>query len=440
MRALALLLDVHVNKVTTRLRVLHSVLEVPERLDSPVRLLHLSFRDYLVDPENRETVELWVDEKLTHRNLVKHCLRVMRGVLRENICGLSFPGMRRSAVGVTQLEEHMPSQLQYACMYWVHHQMKGDPEHNDGDEVHDFLMTHFLHWLEALSLLGRARECLDSLKSMANWLVGRRDSSLSKFVADAIRFLQANFSVVTEAPLQIYSSALIFAPSKSIVRKTFENVIPRWISTLPKVQENWDACLLTLEGHSSPVDSVVFSNDSMKLASASYDKTIWIWNAETGDCERVLEGHSDWVRSVVFSHDSKKVVSASNDKMVRIWNAETGTSKDVILLGRFCRCSFFLRPMSVGIVTDHGCICFDWRLKVIPQNSLCHYSLSGVPSVASHDGTWVTTAGTDLLWLPPECRDGRVAVAGSTIAVGCRSGKVVLLGFSAVDIADIAQS
>ncbi|EWZ77345.1 hypothetical protein FOWG_18235 [Fusarium oxysporum f. sp. lycopersici MN25] len=171
MRALALLLDVHVNKVTTRLRVLHSVLEVPERLDSPVRLLHLSFRDYLVDPENRETVELWVDEKLTHRNLVKHCLRVMRGVLRENICGLSFPGMRRSAVGVTQLEEHMPSQLQYACMYWVHHQMKGDPEHNDGDEVHDFLMTHFLHWLEALSLLGRARECLDSLKSMANWLV-----------------------------------------------------------------------------------------------------------------------------------------------------------------------------------------------------------------------------------------------------------------------------
>lgn len=42
-RSLALLLDVHVNKVTTRLRVLHSVLEVPESLDSPVRLLHLSF-------------------------------------------------------------------------------------------------------------------------------------------------------------------------------------------------------------------------------------------------------------------------------------------------------------------------------------------------------------------------------------------------------------
>jgi hypothetical protein len=57
MRALALLLDVHIDKVTTRLRMLHSVLEVPGTLDSPVRLLHLSFRDYLVDSENRETLE-----------------------------------------------------------------------------------------------------------------------------------------------------------------------------------------------------------------------------------------------------------------------------------------------------------------------------------------------------------------------------------------------
>ncbi|KLP02857.1 Uncharacterized protein LW94_3370 [Fusarium fujikuroi] len=169
MHALALLLNVHVNRVATRLRVLHSVLEVPESLDLPVRLLHLSFRDYLVDLENRETAEFWVDEILAHRKLAKHCLRVMRGMLRENICGLSFPGMRRSAVGVRQLEEHMPLQLQYACMYWVYHQMKGEPKPNDEHEVYDFFMTHFMHWLEAMSLLGRAKECLDSLLSL-RWL------------------------------------------------------------------------------------------------------------------------------------------------------------------------------------------------------------------------------------------------------------------------------
>ncbi|KAM5527628.1 vegetative incompatibility protein HET-E-1 [Fusarium oxysporum f. sp. phaseoli] len=351
MRALALLLDVHINKVTTRLRVLHSVLEVPESLDSPVRLLHLSFRDYLVDSENRETVEFWVDEKLTHRKLARHCLRVMRGALCENICGLSFPSGRRSAVGIWQLEERIPPELQYACTYWVHHQMKGDPESNDGDEVHDFLTTHFLHWLEVLSLLGRARECLDSLQSMAVWLIGRRDPSLSKFIADAIRFLQANFSVVTEAPLQIYSSALIFAPSKSIARKTFEDNIPKWITILPKVRENWDACLSTLEGHSSTVriwnveagdcvrvleghsgevNTVVFSHDSTKLASASSDKTVRIWNVETGDCVRVLEGYGELIGSMAFSHDSTKLALALEDKPTWLWYLKTGDYIEVL--------------------------------------------------------------------------------------------------------------
>jgi hypothetical protein len=168
-RALALLLDVHIDEVTTRLRMLHSVLEVPESLDSLVRLLHLSLRDYLIDPENKETVEFWVDEKLVHQNLAKHCLRVMRGALRKNICSLSFPGMQRFAVGIRQLEERMPPELQYACMYWVHHQTKVDFEPNGINDVYDFLKTHFLHWLEALSLIGRISESigfLDELQSI----------------------------------------------------------------------------------------------------------------------------------------------------------------------------------------------------------------------------------------------------------------------------------
>ncbi|KAG5658696.1 hypothetical protein KAF25_010877 [Fusarium avenaceum] len=169
MRALALLLDVHVSRVTTRLSMLHSVLDVPESLDSPVRLLHLSFRDYLIDPENKETMEFWVDEKLTHGKLAKDCLRVMRGALQKNICGLSFPGMRRSAVDSQQLEKMMPSQLQYACMHWTYHQTEGDHELSDDNEIYDFLTTHFLHWLEAMSLLGRVKECLDALRSLTKW-------------------------------------------------------------------------------------------------------------------------------------------------------------------------------------------------------------------------------------------------------------------------------
>ncbi|PNP59236.1 hypothetical protein FNYG_14987 [Fusarium nygamai] len=170
MRALALLLDVHVSKVATRLSALHSVLDIPDALDAPVRLLHLSFRDYLVGLKEGELVEFQVDERYTHQSLAKHCLRIMRGGLRKNICGLSFPGVHRSVVDLGQLEKSIPSQLQYACMHWTYHQTEGDPELSDENEAYDFLTTHFLHWLEAMSLLGRVKECLNSLRSLARCL------------------------------------------------------------------------------------------------------------------------------------------------------------------------------------------------------------------------------------------------------------------------------
>jgi len=48
----------------------------------------------------------------------------------------------------------------------------------------------------------------------------------------------------------------------------------------------------------------------------------------------------------------------------------------------------------------------------------------------SDDGVWITGSGRNLLWLPPEYRPGRSAVAGSTVAVGCVSGRVVFFRFS----------
>ncbi|KAG7416015.1 Vegetative incompatibility protein HET-E-1 [Fusarium oxysporum f. sp. rapae] len=398
--ALSQLIDIQPDIVDERLDGLHSVLSIPLERTMPVRLLHLSFRDYLIDPGNRETVELWVDEKVTHRSLAKHCLRVMRSALHENICGLSFLGTRRSTVDSSELEEHIPPQLQYACLNWAYHHMEGDPKSNDGNEVYDFLTTHLLHWIEALSLMDRVKECLDSLRSLARWLKNHEDPSLSNLLDDAVRFLQANFLIIVEAPLQIYS-CLAFAPSKSIVRNIFNKAIPRWIANLPKVQETWDACLLILEGNSGVVRSVAFSHDSKSIASGSDDGTIRIWNAETGKCEQVLEGHSNRVRSVMFSHNSKRVVSASRDKRIRLWNAETGECERV-LKGHsdgVWSAVFSHDSKSIASGSDDGTIRI-WNAETgkCERVLICH--IDGVSSVMfSYNSKRVVSAFDGTIWI-----------------------------------------
>lgn len=87
---------------------------------------------------------------------------------------------------------------------------------------------------------------------------------------------------------------------------------------------DWSACLQTLEGHSNGVTSVAFSHNSTHLASASGDKTVKIWDVNSGACLQTLEGHSSTVTSIAFSHDSTWLASASYDKTVKILDASSG--------------------------------------------------------------------------------------------------------------------
>ena len=82
--------------------------------------------------------------------------------------------------------------------------------------------------------------------------------------------------------------------------------------------------LLSLKGHAGAVRSVALSADGKRLASASYDQTVIVWDAMTGQKTHTLNGHADWVRSVAFRGDGKLLASASNDTTVKVWNATNG--------------------------------------------------------------------------------------------------------------------
>jgi hypothetical protein len=90
----------------------------------------------------------------------------------------------------------------------------------------------------------------------------------------------------------------------------------------------WDARtgrdLHTLKGHSNLVSSVAFSPDSARLASGSLDKTVKVWDARTGQVLRTLKGHTGPVSSVAFSRDGGHLASGSGDRTVKLWDVRTG--------------------------------------------------------------------------------------------------------------------
>ncbi|MGH8906489.1 MAG: WD40 repeat domain-containing protein, partial [Egibacteraceae bacterium] len=67
------------------------------------------------------------------------------------------------------------------------------------------------------------------------------------------------------------------------------------------------------------------SPDGARIASASADRTVRVWDAVTGQqLGQPLTGHANWVYGVAFSLDGARIASTSDDRTVRIWEAATG--------------------------------------------------------------------------------------------------------------------
>ncbi|EXL39405.1 hypothetical protein FOCG_17986 [Fusarium oxysporum f. sp. radicis-lycopersici 26381] len=200
----------------------------------------------------------------------------------------------------------------------------------------------------------------------------------------------------------------------------------------------WDAatgtCVQTLEGHNGRVRSVAFSADGQHLASGSGDRTVKVWDAATGAYMQTLEGHSGRVMSVAFSADGQYLASGSNDRTVKVWDAATGACVQTLEVSQAIAHLSFDPTTSSRLSTNIGLLNLD--IPALPPATESQ-STEAVSRGASHSGygvsmdnVWIAKDGKGMLWLPPEYRAADSTVVGSTVAIGCRSGRVLVMKFS----------
>ena len=138
--------------------------------------------------------------------------------------------------------------------------------------------------------------------------------------------MQVFAGVINKSTPYLYLSALPFLPSKSVMAQHLVKKFSRIAKVAVRKQDNWPKNQHVLQGHTSFVFSVAFSQDGRHIVSGSLDRTIRVWDAQTSDqvLGSPLQGHTDSVLSVAFSQYGRHIVSGSLDRTIRVWDAQTG--------------------------------------------------------------------------------------------------------------------
>lgn len=169
-----------------------------------------------------------------------------------------------------------------------------------------------------------------------------------------------------------------------------------------------------LIGHSDWIRSLAFSPDGKTLLSSSNDKTVRLWDMETGQLLHLLTGHRERVKCVGISPDGQLLLSCSADSQVRVWDRKQLTHK------KTGDCRYIVKASSLPITlvstlpvspdpqrpifatgAAHGKISI-WNLETGQWQRTIQAHSSPVLSLAfSADGQWLASGSqnhTIKLW------------------------------------------
>ncbi|KAF3140671.1 hypothetical protein TWF703_002877 [Orbilia oligospora] len=333
--ALAGLLGVNQDVIHWSLRHLHSVLNVPKDQDSDIRLLHPSFRDFLLDEKRCHDLQFWIDKKMAHQQLAACCLKRLscsHSGLKLDICNLKHPGISIEEIDPSLATKTIPPEMQYACQYYAQHLQFSEEYQCDGSPVDIFLRRHFLHWLEALSLIGKISQAVHAialLKSRVDVLKSDGLGLIQSLVSSPNGKIIASASPIYRAVVMLWDTAT-GAELQAIDTEVTGTVVSRR-GLFENLTENQKVAM-------GRIDDIFISADGNLAAVLSEDRGLHLCDTETGSFLLTLERYSSADEIVVEPigiSTSSKMIASGLEKNLRttykhsytgiiLWDTVTG--------------------------------------------------------------------------------------------------------------------
>ncbi|CDO72551.1 hypothetical protein BN946_scf184983.g34 [Trametes cinnabarina] len=333
------LLNLQAGDVRRVLPVLNAVVNIPplDEEHTPIRLIHLSFPNFLIDPSRCTSREFLVNSSLHHTYIALRCLRMLQS-LQHNICGIPPEHNHLLNVNIPGLPDHiaqnLPPVLQYACKYWAFHLCRAELGEDLVAALEDFCKTHLLHWLEALSLMGCVKDAVDALQVAQVFLKASSLNMLSlplpgmdapDLLHDCERIVRAFYPAISASFFQVYKAAVVFSPTDSPLRCRHAAEASDVVRLVSGANKNRGTTLSSTLSPAGNIEAVDLSPDGRYIVSGHETGAIWLWNTQTGAPIVAFQGHTRIVRSVSFSPTGKEVLSGSDDVTVKLWDVMTET-------------------------------------------------------------------------------------------------------------------
>ena len=374
--------------ISTTLGFLHSLLNVPDSEDEPIRVFHKSFPDFLTNRTRCKDERFFVDPSVHHEDILFSCLDLMKKGLKKNICDLDDYAVLSEVEDLSALRETcIGSSLEYACQFWTRH-LSNVPGDGPGAErvrevVDEFFTKRLLCWIEVLSITGHLRVAVKAIGDIRQWYISVsyartpshsvltrcRQAGVSTFeqTDDSERFILEYFDVIYDSPSHLYHSALPLCPSSSWVRECYKAELAGEVRVPMGLPHQWDACSRTiflpsnpsafahhgdtiavglgstvelldaitgvrmsaLHGHIATISSLAFSPDGTLLLSRSGYEAIKLWDIQTGGLIRAISDHTCVVLAASISPDSTTIALGTTSGSIRLWDVRTGKCRSI---------------------------------------------------------------------------------------------------------------